>query len=79
MQAATLHSDRLDSQDHTYSPRRRPVLVQVGANAERYTFQFWPDATVNGQFASADEADSKRPAVPSSRERRGTLHALPSA
>lgn len=31
------------------------------------------------QFAQADEADAKRPKVPASRERRGTLHALPHA
>lgn len=31
------------------------------------------------QFAQADEADAKRPTVPASKERRGTLHALPSA
>lgn len=36
-------------------------------------------ARLRMQFAQADEADAKRPPVARSRERRGTLHALPSA
>lgn len=37
-------------------------------------------ARLRMQFAQADEADAKRPNTPaSSRERRGTLHALPAA
>lgn len=34
-------------------------------------------ARLRMSFADADERDAKRPAVPSARERRGTLHALP--
>lgn len=49
--ARRLFDERLDRADHPYSPRRRPVLVQVAATTERYSFQVWQNSNVNGQFA----------------------------
>lgn len=55
--AKRVFADRLDNDGHPFSPARRPVLVQFAAGPDRYTFQFWPDPSVNGAFAPADDMD----------------------
>ena len=52
--AKRLFVDRLDSDNHPYSPRRRPVLVQYARTEDHYVFQRWPDDAVNGALQVGD-------------------------
>lgn len=58
--------------DMKLAPELRLRVAKFGATPE-------DRARLRMQFAQADEADAKRPPTTSSRERRGTLHALPPA
>lgn len=58
--------------DMKQAPELRLRVAKFGATPE-------DRARLRMQFAQADEADAKRPPTTSSRERRGTLHALPPA
>lgn len=72
LDTALMHHAMWSKGQWTLAAEVRLRVAKFGATPE-------DRARLRMQFASADEADSKRPAVPSSRERRGTLHALPSA
>lgn len=58
--------------DRKLASELRQRVAKFGATPE-------DRARLRMQFAQADEADAKRPSQPRARERRGTLHALPSA
>lgn len=57
--------DRLDSPEHWFKPKRRPVLIEFAANPDRYVFRFWPEKSVNGTLHMGDRnpnyADFKEP------------------
>ena len=71
LDTAVLHARFWDGDVTTTAPELRLRVSKFGATPE-------DRMRLRMQFAQADDADAKRaPAVPSSRERRGTLHALP--
>lgn len=72
LDTALMHHAMWSKGQWTLAAEVRLRVAKFGATPE-------DRARLRMQFAHADEADSKRPAVQSSRERRGTLHALPNA
>lgn len=70
LDTALMHHAMWSKQQWTLAAEVRLRVAKYGATPE-------DRARLRMQFADADEKDSKRPEVPSSRERRGTLHALP--
>lgn len=70
MDTALMHHAMWSKQQWTLAAEVRLRVAKYGATPE-------DRARLRMQFADADEKDSKRTQVPSSRERRGTLHALP--
>lgn len=71
LDTALMHSAMWSKQLWSLAGEVRLRVAKYGATPE-------DRARLRMQFADADEKDSNRPVVPSSRERRGTLHALPS-
>lgn len=67
---ALMHHAMWSKQQWTLAAEVRLRVAKYGATPE-------DRARLRMQFADADQKDAKRPAAQSSRERRGTLHALP--
>lgn len=72
LDTALMHHAMWSKGQWTLAAEVRLRVAKFGATPE-------DRARLRMQFAHADEADSKRPATSSSRERRGMLHALPTA
>ena len=49
-----VYRERLELDEHWYSPSRRPVLIQFGFTSDKYVFQVWPDRSVNGSLTPGD-------------------------
>lgn len=49
--------ERLDDPDHWYSSPRRPVIVQFAQEPDRYVFQIYPDAALNGSLHVGDRTE----------------------